>query len=427
MSNISTCSDLYYTDENGKEYSLLKLYAYGKCVWKKGTVKDMWQYTIVVTAGQEISLSVSTQGLNDTFDWGDGSTSIGYVNSHTYEKAGTYTISFTDIGKSNLYYGSSISPSTALRKIIHPSYCTKLYISSAENLEEIDFILPTSITYVENMGGISCGIPRVKIPKGVVKLNNQSFSYLSKLKSVQIPDTLNTIGDDTFRKCEKLEKITIPDSVTSIGNETFGYCTALKEIKFSENITTIPQYCCRDSGIEDIIIPPKVTKIDNYAFFQCSNIKSIQLNSGLKEIGEQAFKLITTNTMVTEIILPDTLETIRANAFDGWGDEYKGYCNVKSIFIPNSVIAVYAYAFPNMTSLTSLTVGTGIQYIGQGAFSRNDSLKAITIKGTPQRVEEYAFGYDTNGKKIDGFTVYGVAGSNTETYAKNNGYDLVAI
>lgn len=427
MSNISTCSNLYYTDESGKEHSLLKLYAYGKCVWKKETVKDMWQYTIVVTAGQEISLGVSTQGLNDTFDWGDGSTSIGYVNSHTYEKAGTYTISFTDIGKSNLYYGSSISPSTALRKIIHPSYCTKLYISSAENLEEIDFILPTSITYVENMGGISCGIPRVKIPKGVVKLNNQSFSYLSKLKSVQLPDTLNTIGDDTFRKCEKLEKITIPDSVTSIGNETFGYCTALKEIKFSENITTIPQYCCRDSGIEDIIIPPKVTKIDSYSFFQCNNIKSIHLNNGLKEIGEQAFKLITTNTAVTEIILPDTLETIRESAFSGWGDEYKGYSNVKAINIPDSVIAIYAYVFTYMTNLVQVIIGTGIQYIGQGAFSNNDSLKEITVKGKPQRIDDYAFGYDTNGKKIDGFTVYGIAGSHTETYAKENGFEFVAI
>ncbi len=427
MSNISTCSDLYYTDENGKEYSLLKLYAYGKCVWKKETVKNMWQYTVVVTAGQEISLGVSTQGLNDTFDWGDNTTSNGYVNSHTYEKAGTYTISFTDIAKSNLYYGSSISPSTALRKIIHPSYCTKLYISSAENLEEIDFILPTSITYVEHMGGISCGIQSVKIPKGVAKLNDQSFSYLSNLKSVQLPDTLTTIGEDTFRKCEKLEKIIIPDSVKSIGSETFAYCISLKDIKFSDNLTVIPQYCCRDSGIENIVIPSKVTKIDSCSFFQCNNIKSIHLNNGLKEIGEKAFTLITTNTAVTEIILPDTLETIRESAFSGWGDEYKGYSNVKAINIPDSVIAIYAYAFTYMTNLVQVIIGTGIQYIGQGAFSNNDSLKEITVKGKPQRIDDYAFGYDTNGKKIDGFTVYGIAGSNTETYAKENGFDFVAI
>lgn len=427
MSNISTCSDIYYTDENGKEYSLLKLYAYGKCVWKKQTVKNMWQYIVVVTAGQEVSVGVSTQGLNDTFDWGDGSTSIGYVNSHTYKKAGTYMISFTDIGKTNLYYASAVSPSTAVKKIIHPSYCTKLYISSAENLEEIDFVLPTSITYVDSMGNTSCGIADVKLPQGIVTLNNGSFSYLPNLKSVSLPDTLTTIQADAFRKCEKLGKIVIPDSVTSIGTEAFSYCTALKDIKFSENVTTIPNYCCRDSGIENIVIPSKVTKIDSYSFFQCNNIKSIHLNNGLKEIGEQAFKLITTNTAVTEIILPTTLETVRESAFSGWGEKYKGYSNVTSLNIPDSVIAVYAYAFTYMTSLAKVTVGAGIQYIGQGAFSNNDSLKAITIKGTPQRVEEYAFGYDTNGKKIDGFTVYGVAGSNTETYAKNNGFDFVAI
>lgn len=427
MSNISTCSSLYYTDENGKEYSLLKLYAYGKCVWKKQAVKNMWQYTVSVTAGQEISLAVSTQGLQDTFDWGDGTTSNGYVDYHTYTKAGIYTISFTDIEKANPYYASAVSPSTAVKKIIHPSYCTKLDISYGENLEEIDFVLPTSITYVDNMGYSDCGIADVKLPQGIVTLNKGSFSYLPNLKSVSLPSTLTTIQAGVFRKCEKLEKITIPDSVTSIGNETFSYCTALKEIKFSENITVIPQYCCRDSGIEDIIIPPKVTKINDYAFYRCDNIKSIQLNNGLKEIGEQAFKLITTNTTVTEIILPDTLEIIRVDAFSTMSDKGNGYCNVKSISIPDSVIAVYKSAFSYMTNLTSLTVGTGIQYIGYGAFIGNDSLKAITIKGTPQRIEEYAFGHDTNGKRIDGFTVYGIAGSNTETYAKNNGFEFVAI
>ena len=345
-----------------------------RIVWLTDGIADMWQYTVKVNTGQEISLSVSTQGLNDTFDWGDGSTSIGYINTHTYEKAGTYTISFTDIGKSNLFYASTVSPSTALRKIIHPSYCTKLSVTSGENLEEIDFILPTSITYVDTMGSGSCGIKKLKIPEGVKTIKNNSIGYMPKMQEVTLPKTLTTIEGYAFHWSQKLKEIFIPDGVKFVDTEHFAYCSDLSSIRLPADLESIPMNFCRDSGL-------------------------------------------------TSLTFPTTIEN---NAFDGASTE-KGYTAVKSLYFPDNVTYIGSSAFARWTGLEQLTIWAGIQYIGYSAFSGADKLKSCTILRHPRFLGYNFVGYDSNGYRIEEFKIYGKTGSGVESYAQNNGFEFIAI
>lgn len=398
-----------------------------KVVWLIDSIVDMWQYTVKVDAGQEISLSVSTQGLNDTFDWGDGSTSIGYINTHTYEKAGTYTISFTDIAKSNLYYGSSLSPSTALRKIIHPSYCTKLYISSAENLEEIDFILPTSITYVDTMGSGSCGIKKLKIPEGVNTIKDNSISYMPKMQEITLPKTLTTIEGYAFHRSQKLKEIFIPDGVTFTGTEHFAYCSDLTSIRLPNGIETLPNYFCRDSGLTSLTFPTSVKETGQRSFYGCYKLAEINIPEGVEKISSGCFDLNEDeNTSLTSLEFPSTLTTIEDNAFDGASTE-KGYTAVKSLYFPDNVAYIGSSAFARWTGLEQLTIGAGIQYIGYSAFSGADNLKSCKILGYPQFLGYNFVGYNSNGVKIEGFKIYGKAGSDVESYAQNNGFEFVAI
>lgn len=398
-----------------------------KVVWLTDGIADMWQYTVKVNAGQKISLSVSTQGLNDTFDWGDGSTSIGYVNSHTYEKAGTYTISFTDIGKSNLFYASTVSPSTALRKIIHPSYCTKLYISSAENLEEIDFILPTSITYVEHMGGGSCGIKKLKIPEGVNTIKDNSISYMPKMQEITLPKTLTTIGSDAFYKSQNLKGISIPDGVTFKGTNHFSYCSNLNYINFPTDLKSIPDYFCYLSGLTSLTFPTTIKETGRYSFYGCYKLAKINIPEGVEKISSGCFDLNEDeNTSLTSLEFPSTLTTIEDYAFDGASTE-KGYTAVKSLYFPDNVTSIGSSAFARWTGLEQLTIGAGIQYIGYSAFSGADKLKSCTILGYPRFLGYNFVGYDSNGDRIEGFKIYGKTGSGVESYAQNNGFEFIAI
>lgn len=396
-----------------------------KVVWLIDSIVDMWQYTVKVDAGQEISLSVSTQGLNDTFDWGDGSASIGYINTHTYEKAGTYTISFTDIAKSNLYYGSSISPSTVLRKIIHPSYCTKLYISYGENLEEIDFILPTFITYVESMG--QCGIKKLDIPKGVTTIKSGSIGYMPKMEAVNLPETLTTIESDAFYKSQKLKEIFIPDGVTFTGTEHFAYCSDLTLIRLPNGIETLPNYFCRDSGLTSLTFPTSVKETGRRSFYGCYKLAEINIPEGMEKISSGCFDLNEDeNTSLTSLEFPSTLTTIEDNAFDGASTE-KGYTAVKSLYFPDNVTYIGSSAFARWTGLEQLTIGAGIQYVGNSAFFGADKLKSCTILGYPQFLGYNFVGYDSNGDRIEGFKIYGKTGSGVESYAQNNGFEFIAI
>ena len=398
-----------------------------RIVWLTDGIADMWQYTVKANAGQEISLSVSTQGLNDTFDWGDGSTSIGYINTHTYEKAGTYTISFTDIGKSNLFYASTVSPSTALRKIIHPSYCTKLYISSAENLEEIDFILPTSITYVDTMGSGSCGIKKLKIPEGVKTIKNNSIGYMPKMQEVTLPKTLTTIEGYAFHWSQKLKEIFIPDGVKFVDTEHFAYCSDLSSIRLPADLESIPMNFCRDSGLTSLTFPTTIKETGRYSFYGCYKLAEINIPEGVEKISSNCFDLNEDeNISLTSLEFPSTLTTIENDAFDGASTE-KGYTAVKSLYFPDNVTYIGSSAFARWTGLEQLTIGAGIQYIGYSAFSGADKLKSCTILGYPRFLGYNFVGYDSNGYRIEGFKIYGKTGSGVESYAQNNGFEFIAI
>ena len=396
-----------------------------KVVWLIDSIVDMWQYTVKVNAGQEISLSVSTQGLNDTFNWGDGSTSIGYINTHTYEKAGTYTISFSDVGKANLYCGDPISPSTAIVKVVHPSYCTKLYISYSENLEEIDFILPTSITYVESMG--QCGIKKLDIPKGVTTIKSGSIGYMPKMEAVNLPETLTTIESDAFYKSQKLKEIFIPDGVTFTGTNHFSYCSDLSSIRLPIDLKNIPDYFCRDSGLTSLTFPTSVKETGRRSFYGCYKLAEINISEGVEKISSGCFDLNEDeNTSLASLEFPSTLTTIENDAFDGASTE-KGYTAVKSLYFPDNVAYIGSSAFARWTGLEQLAIGTGIQYIGYSAFSGADNLKFCKILGYPQFLGYNFVGYNSSGDKISGFKIYGKAGSGVESYAQNNGFEFIAI
>lgn len=79
-------------------------------------------------------------------------------------------------------------------------------------------------------------------------------------------------------------------------------------------------------------------------------------------------------TKATEIILPNTITYIGYEAFR--------FCDFTSFVIPDSVKVIdYNCAFSFCQSLKTLTIGSGIEYIGQIAFEHCPSLSLIKYKG----------------------------------------------
>lgn len=206
--------------------------------------------------------------------------------------------------------------------------------------------------------------------------------YNSSITSVQFPSTLERIGDYAFMLCNNLTSITLPSSVTELGNGSF----SISNLETLEYEGTIEQWLSIDfdywmednshsfivdgEEVTDLIIPEGIETIGISAFTGCSGIESISFPSSLKTIFGNAFNSC---TGLTRIDLSDTsVDIIDYNAF--WCCE-----NLSTVVLPQYLVQINDSAFMGCTSLANISFSASLQSIGYYAFSGCTSLTNIDL------------------------------------------------
>ena len=173
-----------------------------------------------------------------------------------------------------------------------------------------------------------------------------------------------------------LDAYIVPSSVTSIGNYAFSYC----------------------SSLTSVTIPESVTSIGWYAFNECSNLKDVYY-SGTKEQWESIdiddYNDPLRNATIhygtaPDFILPDSLTTIEAEAFEGGAFRY--------VQLPEGVSVIRSRAFADCPNLRYIYIPEATGTIAGDAFSG-----------------------------VSGLTILGHSGSYAEVYAQRNGIAFVAV
>ncbi len=101
-------------------------------------------------------------------------------------------------------------------------------------------------------------------------------------------------------------------------------------------------------------------------------------------------------------------------------------CNIKRLDIPSSVKSIGEEAFFGSYQMAAVTLRSGLSSIGAKAFYGNN-FKSVTIPISVTSIGEKAFGYISDSKTIDGFTIYGYRGTAAETYANENGFTFIPL
>ena len=150
------------------------------------------------------------------------------------------------------------------------------------------------------------------------------------------------------------------------------------------------------TNIKAVVIEDGVTSIGNNAFCGCKNLTSVTIGNSVTSIGDGAFY----NCIgLTSVAIPDSVTSIVGFAF-------YGCTGLTSVTIPDSVTSIGNYAFSGCKSLTSVTIPKSVTSIGDGALG-------------------YFFNNNGYERKVTGFTIYGIFGSEAKRYANKNGFNFI--
>ena len=167
-----------------------------------------------------------------------------------------------------------------------------------------------------------------------------------------------------FGNREAVRSVVFPSGITHIGNYAFFGCGNLDVIDLPESVTSLGYCMIMDTSITSIIIPKNVSSCNVYGTYSYtgqsgplggSNVTRVEFEDGMKTIPDnicigghfvEQFQTVTTPaTIVQDVVIPDSVTTIGANAFT--------YCEMMSeINIPSSVTTIASGAFYSCTSLS---------------------------------------------------------------------------
>jgi hypothetical protein len=282
--------------------------------------------------------------------------------------------------------------------------------------------ISNNITMIGEHAFFNCtNLTNLVIPDSVVSIGYGTFSGCSSLESITLPFVGDKIrastdeylypfgyifgslkytgGDATKQKCfegDRSKSVTntyyIPSSlknVTITGGNILTYafydCNNITHIILQNGVESIGYnafYSC--DGLMDITIPNSVKSIASNAFLGCDSINAVYINSldswcNIKFTDSDsnplnsAKNLYLNNSLVTNLIIPNSVTTIGDNTFVGCE-------SIKSVTIHNKVKTIGNSAFWYCKNLTNITIPDSVTSIGDYAFSNCKSFTSVNIK-----------------------------------------------
>ena len=130
-----------------------------------------------------------------------------------------------------------------------------------------------------------------------------------------------------------------------------------------------------------------LTGLGKGAFYNCSGLTSVYYTGdiagwcGIEFVGYNANplcnagKLYINNTLLTDLVIPDSVTSIGSYAFSGCS-------GLTSVSIGSGVTSIGDYAFYNCRGLTSVTIPAGVTSIGDSAFDGCSELTSVVFENT---------------------------------------------
>lgn len=198
--------------------------------------------------------------------------------------------------------------------------------------------------YTSTSTETSFTVPDTYEGKTVTELMDFCLANAEYLTEIYIGKNIHTIGVWAMTNCQNLEAIYV--------SEENPYFTSVDGVLYNKDMTELLVYPNAKSPIEtdangntsggEFVVPDTVKSIRANAFYLCGNLRSITFNEGLETVGDKAFLKC---GGLESLTLPSTLREIGVDAFS-----YLDNAKLTTIEIPASVEKIGDYAFFSASS-----------------------------------------------------------------------------
>ena len=215
----------------------------------------------------------------------------------------------------------------------------------------------------------------------VVGIERSAFYGLSNLEKVIIPDSVKTIGMEAFKNCSKLNTIELPSTLQSIGEKAFENCSKLTLVVCASATpatifeNTFPANAISINvplGAKEAYQSANYWGSDNFTIYD--SMSSLSEGDETKEEAPATYQIITDDeSSSTTLAIVDDVNVSGDFAIPATlvhnGTEYP-------------VTAIAPNTFENNINLTSVTIPSSINSIGESAFAGCSNLKSIIVNWT---------------------------------------------
>jgi archaellum component FlaG (FlaF/FlaG flagellin family) len=250
--------------------------------------------------------------------------------------------------------------------------------------------------------------------------------YTGSGGALTIPIRINglpvtSIGTSAFISLTSLTSVTIPDSVTSIGDSAFAYCIELTSVYFTGNAPTADATVFSSDNNATIYYDPGTTGWSNTFAGRPAVAESA---------GEAQFTVTTNAGKITitgysgpnAVIIPSTINGRMVTRIGG--SAFINMSSLTSVTIPSGVTSIGDSAFAYCTGLANVTIPTSVTTLGTNVFFAS-GLTSVTIPESVTSIPGDAFAYCTN---LASVTIPGnVTSIGTNAFAYCSGLTNVTI
>ena len=285
---------------------------------------------------------------------------------------------------------SAFKNAQSLESIILPEGLEHIGDSAFENCQALPAItIPSTVAYVGSKAFYNClsaatvnlgGIDNIEffgdkvfhftqwyaLSNGILMLNDIAvYGYKGDSNAVNIPNEALKIMPYAFYNNASLETVYFNRYLREIGAYAFAGCSSLRNLNFNQNedLEHIGEYAFKDClSLEEFYIPYGLESFDLSILEGCVNLRNFFIENEDLHGSYRFFNGILYNNDFTQI-------------------KYVPFTIGGNVVLEDTVVSIPDFAFAGRTEITSVTIPSSVETIGQGSFKDCVQLTEIIISG----------------------------------------------